>query len=371
MIIRLLNPKYNFINNKIAVIDFNEPPIEPDIPDTPDVPDVPVVPDEPVIPEVIPEAYVHFANTYARSSMTADQKTGLARYLYKLETLGILGKVRQLYMPCIAPDWDHCFLNVSRYFNENKEEYVKFDLYSNSTLGRCFEVCDYGIYRTSDQIKWGDCLTSNWADADVTFDNWHILAFKPAPYDGITGVHSGGLNVRSRSGANLDFNFQIGGAASTTSTARGNWSSGTVKINGTNVKFNNGNAGLFKFVTGWANGTHDPYCAGISIKNNNLITPSSSYDQYLNNNRALVNEINEMPLTGQYELPTAALTGTYGWGGYYGGSISMQQNLATSIVSIGQGLSAEEVQNYMDATNEFMETLGIKNNNWDPNNREA
>lgn len=77
-----------------------------------------------------------------------------------------------------------------------------------------------------------------------------------------------------------------------------------------------------------------------------------------------------MPLTGQYELPTTALTGTYGWGGYYGGAISMQQNLATSIVSIGQGLSVDEVQNYMDATNEFMEILGIKTVTWDPKDLE-
>lgn len=368
MIIRFLNiDKINFSKNKLETIDFSDI----NVPVIPDTPDVPVIPDEPVIPEVIPEVYLNFANTYARSSMTTDQKTGLARYLYKLKTLGILDKVRQLYMPCIAPDWDHCFLNVSRYFNEDKEEYVKFDLYSNSTLGRCFEVCDYGLYRTSDEIKWGDCLTSNWTDADVTFDNWHVLTFKPALMDATTGVHSGGLNVRSRSGANQALNFQIAGAASTTERVRGGWTSGTIKIDGTDVKFNNGASGMFTFPVGWGNGTHDPYCVGISIKNNKLITPSSNYQEFGYNNRNLVNEINEMELTGTYELPTTALTGTYGWGGYYGCTCSTQPSLATSIVSIGLGLTADEIQNYMDATDEFMEILGIKNNNWDPDNLTA
>ena len=104
------------------------------------------------------------------------------------------------------PDWEHCFLNVSRYFNEGTEEYVKFDLYSNSTLGRCFEVCDYGLYKTSTEIKWGDCLVNTWADTDVTFDNWHILAFKPAQQDASTAEHSGGLlrtHPRKRAGIRL------------------------------------------------------------------------------------------------------------------------------------------------------------------------
>ena len=248
-------------------------------------------------------------------------------------------------MPCIMPDWEHCFLNVARYFNENREEYVTFDLYSNSSLGRCFEVCDYGLYKTSTEIKWGDCLTSNWTDADVTFDNWHILAFKPAQADVTTNTHAGGLNLRARNNPTTNISFQIGGDVSATQRRRGGWASGTVKIDDASIALKDQ---LFTFPEGWGNGTHDPYCVGLSIKNNKLITPSSDYQEFAYNNRNLVNIIDEMELTGQYDLPTTSMTGTYGWGGYCGASISTQQSLATSIVSIGQGLTAEEIQNYMD-----------------------
>lgn len=315
------------------------------------------------IVEVIPEEYLTFATQYGRASLTETQKNGVASFLYKLKQQGILDKVRQLYMPCIMPDWDHCFLNVARYFNEAREEYVTYDLYSNSTLGRCFEVCDYGIYKTTDAIQWGDCLVSTWTDTDVTFDNWHILAFKPAQQDASTVKHSGGLNLRGRNNPTTNVNFAIGGSANATLRQRGSWNSGTVTINGEGVAIKDK---LFTFPVGWGNGTYDPYCVGLSIKDNKLITPSSNYQEFGYNNRNLVNQIDEMELTGQYELPTTAMTGLYGWGGYCGASISTQQSLATSIVSIGQGLTTEEIQNYMDAADELMEILQIKNNNWNP-----
>lgn len=315
------------------------------------------------LPEEIPEAYTAFANTYARSTMTATQVDGFARFLYNLKKHGILGKVRQLYIPCVMPDWDHCMLNVARYFNSNGTvEYPDVTGVSNASLGQCFGVCDYGIYKTNASIGWGDCITYNWPDADVTFDNWHILAFKPAQMDATTNTHSGGLNLRGSQGT-TNVSFAISGAASATQRMRGGWGSGTVKIDGASVAIKDT---LFTFPTGWGNGTHDPYCVGLSIKDNKMITPSSDYQQFGYNSRNLVNIIDEMELTGQYALPTTAMTGKYSWGGYNGASVSTQQSLATSIVSIGQGLTAAEVQKYMDIADEFMEIMGIKNNNWNP-----
>lgn len=354
MIIRLLSSKIDFSKNKLGTI------VVPDIPDIPDVPG-PSVPEDEL---VVPELYTTFADTYGRDSLTTSQKTAVATYLYKLNQAGILSKVRQLYMPCIAQDWSSWTLNVARYFNEGKEERTTFDGYQNSTLGQCFEICNYGIYRTSTEIKWGDTLMSNWPDADVTMDNCHMLMFKPGPMDATTGEGSMGMNVRSRSNkCTQDFSFQISGPGSTTQRVRGNWASGSIKIDGTSVNFK---GAIFAEPTGWGNGTHDPCCTGISILTDKMITPASSYQEFGYNNRNLVNEINEWPLTGNYELPTNALTGTYSWGGYQGSSISTQQSLATSIISIGQGLTATEIQQYMDITDEFMEALDIKNNNWDP-----
>lgn len=348
MIIKLHNPYANFSNNKLEKIDLSGG-------------DIPVIPD---VPEevVIPEEYMTFASTYSRETLTDNQKTGVASFLYKLKQHGILDKTRQLYMPCIMPDWDHCFLNVARYFNENKEEYQKVEGVSNSTLGLCFDVCDYGIYKTNGSIGWGDCITYNWPDNDVTFDNWHILAFKPAQMDASTNTHSCGLNLRG-SGGNTVVSFGISGDTSTTQRRRAGWASGTVKIDGNNVNIKDA---LFTFPTGWGNGTHDPFCVGLSIKDNKMMTPSSDYQEFGYNNRNLVNIIDEMTLVEGATLPTTTMTGKYSWGGYCGASISTQQSLATSIVSIGQGLTKDEIQLFMDDTNELMEILGIKNDNWDP-----
>ena len=357
MIIKLRGFAIDFSNNKLEKADLPEE----DVPVIPDVPDVPVE-------DTIPEAYTTFATTYSRESMNAEQKKGLAKFLYNLKQHGILDKIRQLYIPCAMPDWDHCFMNVARYFNnEGTIEYPTVTGISNSTLGQCFEVCDYGIYKTNASIGWGDCITYDWPDTDVTFDNWHIFAFKPAQMDATTNTHSGGLNLRGSQGT-TNVSFGIGGAASTTQRMRGGWGSGTVKIDGTSVPIKDT---LFTFPTGWGNGTYDPYCVGLSIKNNKMMTPSSNYQEFGYNNRNLVNQIDEMELTGQYTLPTTTMTGKYSWGGYNGASISTQQSLATSIVSIGQGLTASEVQTYMDDVNEFMEIMGIKNNNWDPDNLTA
>lgn len=361
MYYKYLSSIVDFSKNTIGNVEEPDTPDTPDVPDTPDIPETPDTPDTPTVPEVMPTEYSTFISSYTRSNLSSLQQHAVYTFLYKLNEAGLMSKIRQLYMPCIMPDWDHCFLNVAKYFNNMKEEYVKFDLYSSSTLGRCFEVCDYGIYRTSSEIKWGDCLTSNWSDSDVTGDNWHILMFKPAQQDATTNTHSGGLNFRSRTGANLAVNFSIGGAASTTQRVRGGWASGT--LGGITMK----NV-MFTEPTGWGNGTHDPYCVGISIKNNKMITPSSNYQEFGYNNRNLVNEISEWPLIEGQTIPTAALTGTYGWGGYYGQSISTQQSLATSIVSIGIGLTKDEIQSYMDIANEFIVNLGIANNNWDPDN---
>ena len=73
-----------------------------------------------------------------------------------------------------------------------------------------------------------------------------------------------------------------------------------------------------------------------------------------------------MELTGQYELPTTPMTGNFAWGGYQGNSISTQQSLATSVVSIGLGLTKDEIEKYMEYANEFIVGLGINNDNWDP-----
>lgn len=359
MYIKLLDSKVNFANNSIDNIIIpddgtDEPGGNPSLPDV-----------EPSVPEVMPEQYANFISTYTRSTMNDEQRVAAYTFLYKLNDKGLMSKIRQLYMPCLMPDWDHCFLNVASYFNKSKEEYTKFDLYSNSTLGRCFEVCDYGLYKTTDQIQWGDCLTSNWTDEDVTFNNWHIFMFKPAQQDASTGVHSGGLNLRSRDAAQTVTAFAITGAGSATQRVRAGWGSGTVTIDGTRVPLKNG---LFTEPIGWGNGTHDPFCAGISINADKMLTPSSIYQEFVYNNRNLVNEISEWPLTGDYALPTTPMTGTYGWGGYCGASISTQQSLATSIVSIGLGLSKDEIQEYMDIANEFMVGMGIDNPNWNPDN---
>lgn len=363
MYIKLLNSTVDFSKNSVGYVEDTEEP------DTPDTPDIPVEPDEPsggiVVPEVMPETYSTFVSSYARNTMDDSQNNALYTFLYKLNESGIMSKIRQLYLPCVMPDWDRCFLNVARYFNENKEEYPTVEWVSNTTLGQCFEVCDYGIYRTSTEINWGNCITYNWADEDVTFDNWHILMFKPAQQDASTAVHSGGLNLRANSGVATYCNFQIGGGASATQRMRGQWASGTVKIGDTNININDG---YFTFTEGWGNGTHDPYCVGISIKDSQLITPSSNYQEFAYNNRNLVNEINEMPLSGQNELPTTAMTGKYSWGGYMGTTISTQQSLATSVVSIGLGLTKDEIQAYMDYANEFMVGMGITNDNWNPDN---
>lgn len=348
MIIRIHNPYADFNNNKLEKIDLSGG-------NTPDIPDAP-------IEIVIPEEYTTFASTYSRETLTEDQKTGVANFLYKLKQHGILDKIRQLYMPCIMPDWEHCFLNVARYFNENREEYPSVTGVSNTTLGLCFDVCDYGIYKTNGSIGWGDCITYSWPDTDVTFDNWHILAFKPAQMDASTNTHSGGLNLRG-SGGNTVVSFAITGDSSATQRKRAGWGSGTVKIDGANVSIKDA---LFAFPEGWGNGTHDPFCAGLSIKDNKMFTPSSNYQEFGYNNRNLVNQIDEMSLVEGATLPTTTMTGNYSWGGYCGASISTQQSLATSIVSIGQGLTAAEIQQYMDDVNEFMEILGIKNNNWNP-----
>lgn len=368
MLIKLLKSTIDFSKNNLEFVEGDTTPDYPDIPDTPiipDDPDDPVEPDIPVEPDVPSEMaaeYATFIASYTRSSLTETQKQATYTFLYKLKNNGLMSKIRQLYLPCLMPDWDHCFLNVARYFNNNmQEEYVKFDLYANSTLGRCFDVCDYGIYKTNTSIAWGDCLTSTWSDSDVTGDNWHILMFKPAQQDATTNTHSGGLNLRSRSGANLAVNFSIGGAASTTQRVRGGWASGS--LGGVTMK----NV-MFTEPTGWGNGTHDPYCVGISIKDNKMITPSSNYQEFGYNNRNLVNEISEWPLIEGQTIPTTAMTGTYGWGGYQGSSISTQQSLATSIVSIGIGLTKDEIQTYMNIGEEFMSGMGIKNNNWDPDN---
>lgn len=350
MIIKLLSSIANFSDNKLETVDVSGG-------------NVPVVPDVPV-EGPIPETYTTFATTYSRSSMTNEQKTGLAKFLYKLENHGLMGKIRQLYIPCVMPDWDHWNLNVARFFNEGREEYPSFDGVSSSSLGRCFEICDYGVYKTNASIGWGNCFINNWTDADVTFDNWHIFAFKPAQMDAATNTHSGGLNLRAHS-PTTKVSFNIGGEASATQRKRASWLSGAITIDGSNVSIKDT---LFTFPEGWGNGTHDPFCAGLSIKSGKLITPSSNYYEFGYNNRNLVNQIDEMELTGQYELPTTAMTGTYAFGGYNGASISTQQSLATSIVSIGLGLTAAEVQQYMDVVDEFMGVLGIKNNNWDPDN---
>lgn len=315
------------------------------------------------VPSVMPVEYDTFASTYTRSTMDDTQKNATYRFLYKLVDSGLMGKIRQLYLPCIAPDWEHCLLNVARYFNENREEYPAVDLISNSTLGQCFQLCDYGIYKTTTEIKWGDCILQTWTDEDVTFDNWHILMFKPGQMDATTNTHCGGLNLRARAGAATQTSFAIGGAASQTERVRGGWASGTVKINDANVNIKDS---LFTFPVGWGNGTHDPYCVGISIKDNKLMTPSSDYQEFGYNNRNLVNIIDEMPLTGQYELPTTKMTGPYSWGGYQGASISTQQSLATSVISIGQGLTKNDIEKYMEYANEFMVGMRITNDNWDP-----
>lgn len=352
MIIKLLGSAVDFSLNRLENVDLPE-----------DGTDIPVEPEE-----TIPEVFTTFASTYSRSTMTEAQKTGLAKFLYNLKQQGILGKVRQLYIPCVMPDWEHCFLNVARYFNsDGTVEYPTVTGVSNSSLGLCFDLCDYGIYKTNASIGWGDCITHNWTDADVTFDNWHILAFKPAQMDASTNTHSGGLNLRG-SGGNTNVSFAITGDASATQRRRCGWGSGTVKIDGASVTIKDS---LFAFPEGWGNGTHDPFCVGLSIKDNKMMTPSSNYQEFGYNNRNLVNQIDEMELTGQYELPTTAMTGNYSWGGYCGASVSTQQSLATSIVSIGQGLTADEVQQYMDITDEFMEIMGIKNNNWNPDNIEV
>ena len=351
MYIKLLNALIDFSNNSVRFDDS----VIPDIPDDPIIPDTPE-------DEEVPSKYVNFVLSHSRDTLSADQRDVTAKYLYKLDKSGLLGKIRQLFIPCIAPNWDTCFLNVARYFNEDKIEIITPTGVSNSTLGQCFQICDYGIYRTSDEIKWGDCITYNWSDEDVTFDNWHILAFKPAHMDASTNVGNGGLNLRGSKGTTA-VSFGIGASPSTTQRMRGQWASGTVKIDGTNVNIKDA---LFTFDAGWGNGTHDPYCVGLSIKDSKLLTPSSDYQEFAYNNRNLVNIINEMPLTGQYELPTTAMTGQYSWGGYCGATISTQESLATSIVSIGLGLSKTEIETYMEYTNEFMTALDIVNNNWNP-----
>ena len=355
MYFKLFGSKVSFVNNISGVV-VPDTPVEPDNPDTPVEPDVPV---DPSVPDVMPEEYATFLSSYTRSTLTDTQKQATYTFLYKLNNSGLMAKLRQLYLPCLMPDWDHCFLNVASYFNKGTESYTKIDLYANSTLGRCFDVCDYGIYKTNANIGWGDCLVSTWADEDVKANDWHILMFKPGQQDASTNTHSGGINFRSRTGASVPVNFTISGAASTTQRVRGGWANGT--LNGVTIKNT-----LFTEPTGWGNGTHDPYCVGISIKSDRMITPSSSYQEFGYNNRNLVNEITEWPLIEGQTLPTAAMTGTYGWGGYQGVSISTQQSLATSVVSIGLGLTKDEVQTYMDIGEEFMSGMGIKNNNWDP-----
>ena len=303
MIIQLLNKNAKFVYNIANIV----------IPDEPVIPDVPIV--------EIPVEYTNFAHTRSRNNLSAEQKQAVAEYLYKLNQAGILGKIRQLYMPCIAQDWAATSFNVARYFNEGVEENIPFGLVSNSTLGQCFQVCDYGIYKTSDQIKWGDCLTTNWKDEDVTMNNMHALIFKPGPYDCSTNVGNGGFNLRSRTSASQKFQFGISSATSTTQRVRGGFSSGSIHIDGVQTDMK---GKIFTEPTGWGIATHDPYCVGISIINNQMITPSSSYDAFLKQSRALVNEITTWELTGQYELPTTSLTGEYSWGGYYGQTVSMQ-----------------------------------------------
>ena len=366
MYIKLLGSHIDFSKHSVGFIEddgIDDVIPTPTPPDTPEV-DEPEV-DEPEVnePEVVPEEYTSFVNTYARSTMDESQKSSASTFIHNLVKSGIMGKIRQLYLPCIMPDWGHCLLNVARYFNENKEEYPAVDLISNSTLGQCFQLCDYGIYKTTTEIKWGDCIAQNWKDEDVTFNNWHIFMFKPAQMDATTNTHSGGINLRSRSGAATNMNFAIGGSASQTQRVRGGWGSGSVKIGDVSVNIKDA---LFTFPAGWGNGTHDPFCVGISIKDNKLITPSSNYQEFAYNNRSLVNEINEMELTGQYELPTTPMTGTYAWGGYQGTSISTQQSLATSVISIGQGLTKNDIEKYMEYANEFMVGMRITNNNWNP-----
>lgn len=359
MYIKLLGSHIDFSKYSVGFIEDDGSEDVIPTPPNPDVPDVPEVEE----PEVVPEEYTSFVNTYARSTMDESQKSAASTFLHNLTKSGLMGKIRQLYLPCMMTDWEHCFLNVARFFNEGREEYPAVDLVSNATLGRCFEVCDYGIYKTSSEIKWGDCIAQNWYDEDVKFNNCHLLMFKPAQMDATTNTHSGGINIRSRTGATTAFNFSIGGSASTTLRQRGGWNSGTVTIDGVGVPIKDT---LFTFPVGWGNGTHDPYCTGLSIHNNKLVTPSSNYQEFGYNNRNLVNEINEMELTGQYTLPETSLTGIYSWGGYLGACISMQQSLATSIFSVGLGLSKDEIESYMTYANEFIRGMRIYNDNWNP-----
>ena len=359
MYIQLLGTHIDFSENSILFVEDNNKPDD----STPSVPETPPTTEGIIVPDVMPTEYTSFMNSYARTTLDDSQQKSVYSFLYKMVESGLMSKIRQLYLPCIMPDWGHCFLNVARYFNENKEEYPAVDLISNSTLGQCFQLCDYGIYKTSTEIKWGDCISQQWNDEDVTFNNWHILMFKPAQMDAATNTHSCGLNLRSRTGAATTVNFQISGAASETQRVRGGWASGSVKIDGTSVNLKDA---LFTFPTGWGNGTHDPFCVGLSIKDNKMMTPSSNYQEFGYNNRNLVNEINEMELTGQYELPTTPMTGNFAWGGYQGGSISTQQSLATSVVSIGLGLNKDEIEKYMEYANEFMVGMRITNDNWDP-----
>jgi hypothetical protein len=360
MYIQLLGAHIDFSKNSVLFVEDNQQPggSEPGG-SNPSVPETPPSTGGIVVPDIMPTEYASFMSSYARTNMDDSQQKAVYAFLYKMVESGLMGKIRQLYLPCIMPDWDHCFLNVSKYFNNSVAEYTKMDLYSNTTLGRCFEVCDYGIYRTSSEIKWGDCLTSNWTDADVKLNDWHIFMFKPALQDATTGVHSGGLNFRSRTGSAVSINFNISGAASKTERVRGTLASGS--IGGVNIKNS-----IFTEPLGWGNGTHDPYCVGISIKDNKLVTPGSNYQEFGYNNRNLVNEITEWPLVEGQTLADTSMTGTYGWGGYYGASISMQQNLATSVVSIGLGLTKDEIEKYMEYANEFIVGLRINNDNWDP-----
>ena len=71
MIIKLLRSVVDFEKNKLETIDL--PGVV--------VPDIPDIPAE----ETVPEVYTAFAATYARDTMTDEQKNGLAKFLYKLE----------------------------------------------------------------------------------------------------------------------------------------------------------------------------------------------------------------------------------------------------------------------------------------------
>lgn len=306
------------------------------------------------------DIFTTFVNNYTRNNLNDIQKTAIAQYLRELVESGILNKTRQLFIPCVMGDWQHCLMNVARYFNENKIEFINPANISNE-YEQCFDLCDYGIYKVNSEIS-GDSIVYDWIDTDVTFNNWHILVFKPAYMDANTSIGCGNLNFRGSKG-DTPVSFTVDGATSSTLRMRGTWTAGTIQIGDTKVKIKDE---LFTFPEGWGNGTHDPYCVGLSIKDNQLIMPSSNYEEYNLNNKNLVNEINVMDLTGQYELPTTPMTGTYSWGGYRGNSISTQKSLATSIISIGQGLTADEMQAYMDKTNTLMSALNIKNDNWDP-----